>query len=325
LILIARIMSKDGTDWATSWLMRSHAARFVPALLVWPVWLYVMSVKELLVPTFVTYWPMVYTMAAGSLIAGSTPLGGGAIAFPVTVLFIGFTPLQGRDYTVMIQSVGMPAASYLLIFQRREQLHLPLILLFTVCGTPGVLVGLWLGLQPYTINVAYTVLVFEFAIVLFYSKALAPLSTRSAVPEDAAAPADHLALRRAAAVILAVPTAFVGGFFTASVGMGSDIMLYCYGLYAWNWLDPASARTDVSHTASSVVVMAVLSVVTAAVRATTQGMESVHECWAATAWLVVLGAPLGSLLLTPARMTLTVTFTLSTSRLPLAHVGTYPE
>ena len=230
------------------------------------------------------------------------------VAFPVTVLIINFSSEQGRDYTAMIQAIGMSAAAFLLLFSRPEDLHLPLILVFCVIGTPGAIFGLWLQLPSYSVNVVYTVLILQFAILLFYSKAVAPALFKT--PETvtiALPPSDEIRAvgrRRVLALGLAVPVAFVGGICSASVGVGSDMLLYAYGLYGWNLLVPEEARTDVSHTASCVVVMALLSIVTATVRITTVGMDAVvYDCWGATAWVVVLGAPLGSLLLTPLRAT----------------------
>ena len=80
----------------------SHVAKFFPAMMTIMVWLYVVlfSHGPLDVHTiaaaknssltasplgllwdelFATYWPMTVAMIAGSLIAGSTPLGGGVV------------------------------------------------------------------------------------------------------------------------------------------------------------------------------------------------------------------------------------------------------
>ena len=37
---------------------------------------------------------------------GSTPLGGGVVAFPVSVLVLKLTPKEGRDFACLIQSVS---------------------------------------------------------------------------------------------------------------------------------------------------------------------------------------------------------------------------
>lgn len=57
---------------------------------------------------------------------------------------------------------------------------------------------------------------------------------------------------------------------------------------------------DDAFTASSVCVMAAMSIFTAMVRALTGGFDiKVVRCWAAMAFVVVLGAPIGSVILSP--------------------------
>ena len=55
---------------------------------------------------------MSLTMCFGSFIAGATSEGGGAIAYPVMTLGPWkIHPLVARDFSLMIQAVGMIAAS----------------------------------------------------------------------------------------------------------------------------------------------------------------------------------------------------------------------
>lgn len=255
---------------------------------------------------FSKYYPMTLAMIAGSLIAGSTPLGGGVVAFPVAVLIIGFKPAEGRDFTVLIQSVGMNAAAYLIAVYKSHLLDFTLIATFVLAGVPGILVGLALNLAPFYVVLTFQVVVLEFAIVFFYLKVLAPRSSPSAIPtvEGASQPPDasgHNDKRMALAYATMCIAAAVGGFLTANVGSGSDIMLYGYGLLGWNLLVPTHRQfSDTSLTASSVVVMGILSLVTTVCRALTRDISvNVLYCWGATAWIVCFGAPLGSLLLTP--------------------------
>ena len=60
---------------------------------------------------FDTGWVMSVTMAFESFIAGSTSEGGGAITFPVMTLLFEIEPAVARDFALMIQSVGMGAAT----------------------------------------------------------------------------------------------------------------------------------------------------------------------------------------------------------------------
>ena len=96
----------------------AHLLRFLPAFLFIPIWLTISLREDVLVESFRQYYPLSIVMVFGSLIAGSTPLGGGVVAFPVSVLSIKFTPSQGRDFSLMIQSCGMTAASFLVLMKR---------------------------------------------------------------------------------------------------------------------------------------------------------------------------------------------------------------
>ena len=114
---------------------------------------------------FEDYYPMTLAMIAGSMIAGSTPLGGGVVAFPVAVLVIGFTPAEGRDFTVLIQSIGMNAAAYLIIMDKGELLDFTLITIFILFGIPGVLIGLAFPVVPFYAMSLFQMLVLTFAFV----------------------------------------------------------------------------------------------------------------------------------------------------------------
>merc|ERR1719235_2380272 len=93
---------------------------FLPALVVWPLWIYCMSSKGLWLDAFRSYYPMTLAMIVGCFIAGSTPLGGAVTAFPVSVLILKFTPVMGRDFSVLIQSIGMTAAAYLILVRKKH-------------------------------------------------------------------------------------------------------------------------------------------------------------------------------------------------------------
>ena len=153
-------------------MRRPSLINFLPSLLVFPVWLVIAIREEILSTSFQTFYPLSIAMVFGSLIAGSTPLGGGVVAFPVSVLFIGFTPSQGRDFSLMIQSVGMSGASYLVLSQtkKRESLapHRDLIAASCFFSLLGLINGFYISVSPYLVNVAYTTSVSAFAIILAY-------------------------------------------------------------------------------------------------------------------------------------------------------------
>jgi len=86
----------------------------VGAAVVWMFWLALMVAGDLW-HLFADRWFMSVTMAFGSFIAGSTSGGGGAVAFPVMTLLFEIAPPVARDFSLLIQAVGMSAASFTII------------------------------------------------------------------------------------------------------------------------------------------------------------------------------------------------------------------
>jgi len=75
--------------------------------------------------TAADHWPIALAMAFGSYVAGSTPMGGGTVGFPVLVLLFGMPGSLGRDFGLAIQSIGMVSASvYILASGQRVEWRL---------------------------------------------------------------------------------------------------------------------------------------------------------------------------------------------------------
>ena len=182
------------------------------------------------------------------------------------------------------------------------------ITVFTTIGTAGVLAGLASGIKPYFVNVTYTTLILQFAILYLYTNVFSPAPKIARGPPTEKPSEQKMMAIRASMVVFA----FIGGFITANIGSGSDIMLYGFGVYVWNvaLADTGMQLPENALTASSVVVMGLLSIVTACARGFTVGISmNVWYCLGAASWLVCWGAPLGSLFLTPAlQMTLRAVF-----------------
>ncbi len=61
------------------------------------------------------HWEISLTMVFGSLIAGATSEGGGAVAFPVFTKLLHISPQEATVFSLAIQSVGMTAASIVFV------------------------------------------------------------------------------------------------------------------------------------------------------------------------------------------------------------------
>ncbi|MAM92441.1 MAG: permease, partial [Opitutaceae bacterium] len=121
----------------------------IKALRPWLIWLvgfYAVWLSILWVgdhwQTLAEHWGIALAMALGSYAAGSTPMGGGTVGFPVLVLLFGEAPTLGRDFSFAIQSIGMTSAT-IFILCRKQPIEWPMLrwaVLGSAIGTPmGVL------------------------------------------------------------------------------------------------------------------------------------------------------------------------------------------
>lgn len=330
---------------------------FLPAFCLFPVWLTLALREDILVSSVSKYYPMMITMIIGSMIAGSTPLGGGVVAFPVSVLVLGFTPVQGRDFSLMIQSVGMTAASFLIFYKKQHLLGAceDILVQFCVWSIIGMIFGFeFFNASPYMVNIVYTTTVLCIAIILAYSDFIKGpqftnihLTSLSCGDDDdhqgtAAGLSvgdvemtgigeatdidlssehetkpkkkqDELHEKKCIATLknICLPLfAISGGILSSQIGTGADIAFYFYGsLYNTimhrNGLHEANEMSGNALTAASVITMANTSIFGSILRLTTRHDlakmidEEVFYALTACAPIVVLGAPVGSLLLTP--------------------------
>ena len=76
------------------------------------------------------YYPAI--MVLGAFVAGLTPEGGGAVAFPVLSVFLLISREMARDFSLMIQSVGMTSASIFILSRPGADRRAYRLLLFFV-------------------------------------------------------------------------------------------------------------------------------------------------------------------------------------------------
>lgn len=226
----------------------------------------------------VEHWPIALTMALGSYVAGSTPMGGGTVGFPILVLLFNLPATLGRDFSFAVQSIGMVSAS-IFILCRRQPLAWAMLkgaMWGAFFGTP---LGIWF-IAP-LIPGLWIKLIFA---VIWASFGVLHLLRIGEI-------ASHVGMtdfdeRWDFRVGLAV--GFGAGITVAAVtGVGIDMVLYA----ALVLLCRADLKIAIP---SSVVIMAFVSVLGVVVKNLTTGLEpGVFENWLAAAPVVCLGAPLG--------------------------------
>lgn len=183
---------------------------FCSALVVWGVLFYLYNDLQFLTEHW--YYPAI--MVVGAFVAGVTPEGGGAVAFPVLNIFLSIDRVMARDFSLMIQSIGMTSASiFILSHAPRWQIYKPVLLMIPICFA-GFVFGMSFvqTLPVYIIQALFLSLITAFAVVYSLGKHRGTLLTLPALTK---ADWPYLLL-----------VLFSGGICASLFGTGADIILY---------------------------------------------------------------------------------------------------
>ncbi len=225
------------------------------------------------------HWGIAAAMAFGSYAAGSTPLGGGTVGFPVLVLLFHQPATLGRDFSFAIQSIGMTSASIFILCCR--QLLEWVILRWTLLGA---LIGTPFGVLMIAPHVPAIVIKLTFAVVWASFGVLHLYRTDDICRNVGETPAAHRFDRKVGFAV-----GLLAGATVASItGVGIDMVLYALMVL----LMRADLKVAIPTT---VIVMAFTSLVGIATKSLFGGVQpGVYENWLAAAPVVALGAPFGS-------------------------------
>jgi len=218
-------------------------------------------------------------MAFGSYAAGSTPLGGGTVGFPVLVLLFHQPATLGRDFSFAIQSIGMTSASIFILCRRQplEWVMLRWSLVGSLMGTPLGIIFIAPHIPGIAIKVIFAVIWASFGVLHMYR-------TEDICANVGETPAAHRFDRNVGFVL-----GLLSGATVASItGVGIDMILYAVMVL----LMRADLKVAIP---STVIIMAFTSLVGVATRNLFGGLKpGVYENWLAAAPVVALGAPLGA-------------------------------
>jgi uncharacterized membrane protein YfcA len=163
-------------------------------------------------------WPMTLTMIAGSFVAGSTPLGSGAISYPVMVLVLNIVSNNARTFALMIQSVGMGCASYRIFRTQVDYLN-PTSLLYM----------LWTGMMGFNIGFYLVDLPGDYVKTIYFSLTLAlGVFIQSYINRFITSPPSNEVILLPKNLALFIPISMLGGILMSMVGTGFDVVLYIY-------------------------------------------------------------------------------------------------
>jgi uncharacterized membrane protein YfcA len=237
-------------------------------------------------PAVRAQWPIAVAMAGGSFVAGSSPVAGGTVGFPVLVYVFDHPARLGRDFSLAIQSIGMISASiYILSRGRRVEWR---ILRYAIVGmvvaTP---LGMF-GVAPYVadawIKILFSVVYASFG--LFHLVRLGTIVANKGPSRT----------RFAADPAIGFTVGALGGLLASIIGVGADILLYGTLVVLY--------RTDIKIAIpTGIILMALTSLVGAGcavlgaawLPAGRASLSEVVPYWLAAAPVVAVGGPLGSL------------------------------
>lgn len=236
--------------------------------------------------TVLSHWPIALAMSFGSYIAGSTPMGGGTVGFPVLVLIFDFPGSLGRNFGLAVQSIGMVSAA-VYIFAARRPLHVRVL----ISGLCGSLIGTPLGaafVAPYVPDLWVKLL---FAVVWASFGVMHLVKLRELV--DAQGITEHW---RRWDYPIGFAVGISGGVVASITGVGIDMIVYAVLVLLYR----ADLRISIP---TSVVLMAFTSVIGITANGVLSRIDpilypmapEVYSNWLAAAPIVALGAPIGAI------------------------------
>ncbi len=226
-------------------------------------------------------WHMTVTMLLGSFIAGATSEGGGAVAFPVMTLGFNTTPIVARDFSLMIQSVGMSAASIMIVLAR-VPVEWRAVLFSGVGGVVGVIVSIEMiagSLPPAIVKMFFVSFWAGFGTALYLINR-AEENVRTNYITNFSMPA----------AFLLFVTGVAGGVVSGMTGTGLDILTFSVLVLYFGVCEKVATPTSVVLMASnSLAGFGWSEIFGAGVH------QTAWDFWWVCVPVVVVGAPLGAM------------------------------
>jgi len=254
---------------------------FIPSVTVLSLWAAYMLLSESfhLLPT---HWEYSLTMLFGSLVAGATSEGGGAVAFPVFTKLLNVPPDIARTFSLAIQTVGMGTAS-IVIFKYRIPIVPRALVISSISGAVGITLGTFFVapvLKDTYFKLAFTILTLSFGFVLFMDIRNSQLQRFN-----------DIRFHGRTGIALLIGAGFMGGIFTSIVGTGIDFITFSVLVLYFNVSEKVATPT-------SVILMAINSGIGFFLQGAVLGNfhGAVFDYWMVCVPVVTFGAPIGALI-----------------------------
>lgn len=230
------------------------------------------------------HWRIALAMLFGSYVAGSTPMGGGTVGFPILVLVMDLPASLGRNFGLAIQSIGMVSASIFVLCSRQPIAYSLLrpAMLASCVGTPlgAALVAPYIS--DLVIKLTFAVVWCSFGLMLIFN--LNEVSRNTASVQQTKP--GHRSL--------GVLVGFFGGIVASIIGVGIDMLIFAAMVLRYRADLKVAVPTSVILMAMTSVVGITSNLVLAALSPRFALSSELFYSWLAAAPVVAVGAPLGS-------------------------------
>jgi len=235
-----------------------------------------------LLPEVLREWRMALVMILGSLVAGSTPMGGGAVSFPFLVLWLNVAPDIARNFGLVIQALGMTSAM-IFIFCRRVRVQRSVLAWAVAGAAAGMLIGTVAvapRVPPNFVKLTFTCMWMSFAI-------LTVVRNRELTAISGGRNVEGAAAMRSGLIV-----GLVGGIIASIIGVGVEMALYTVLVLSYR----SDMKIAVPTAVSGMAVASVMGVATHLVIGDIP--RDVVMKFLAAGPIVIFGAPIGTYILT---------------------------
>jgi uncharacterized protein len=248
-------------------------------LIVISAWLYYVSQNGLFHYIEKHIWAVV-TMIFGSFIAGSSPEGSAAVAYPVFTLLLDIKPAVARNFAFAIQSLGMTSAS-LLILGLKIKVDWNYIKYVTVGGIFGLIFGTYYVvplISPPMAKLFFVSLWLSFGIVLWRENS-----------KPARVVFDLINNFQKSDAIRLLSFGIIGGIISSIFGTGINIFTFCLMTIYYGINEKVAVP-------SSIIIMSIETILGFFIHAgiVNDFQTEAFEMWIACIPFVIIFAPLGS-------------------------------
>lgn len=225
-------------------------------------------------------WATVITMIFGSFIAGASPEGSAAVAYPIFTLILKIAPAVARNFAFAIQSIGMTSAS-LLIIGMRLKVDWNYIIFVTIGGVFGLFLGTYYvvpHISPVQAKLFFVSLYLSFGIALWLQNRRPQREVFEKIENFEGSDKARL-----------IAFGLVGGIISSIFGTGINIFTFCLMTIYYRVSEKVA-------TPSSVIIMTIETILGLFIHTQliNDFQPEAFEIWLACVPFVAIFAPLGA-------------------------------